>query len=489
MIHSLENAKKIDLSQSYKATVTIVTNGHSFAGTVELTPSGITLTMRGEQSESRSHDFNRWEMPSLRCSAYNKDILLFGLEMKTMSEIRLGPGNSVSYFDYTYSAAHAIVGPGMHGAEFDYLKIYSPSIAEWVGITKTQQNIVSQIDSGKFEFGKDDNEFIACTEDKFMTLKYNLRIGSSLEEFRVGATFPPSLDIGYRNYFTGDNASKELLKTRDFLDVVTGVDTPISRIELFRRNHSGEACYLYIPAEIGGNQAYQRYSLFPLSRNTGPFDRGLPPITDQVITNYLDLQDDPQSKWHKYVTYRKMGSLEERFLGYFRLLESMVFQEQHYFDETKLRETLDKGANFLSKNLNAKKQQIREFSARIERLNKTKYNTETCIRKFMETLPTELTDNWRFKKTDLAKICKLRNDITHANNYFEKEDDMRAKILFIEVLLIINLFKQIGITLADSAKIIPRLSAYHFLEPYQPIVTHAFEAEEDQSSPGGPAVQ
>lgn len=463
MHNSLDDAKEIHLDQFYKANVTISANGHSFAGSILLTPLDITLTIRGEQNESRSHDFQGLCFPSLSCTSFRREIRLFDVKMKSASEVVLGRAPVVSYFEYTFAASYAIVAGGNYENEFNYIKIFSQDISKWVGLTKTQHEIMARVSSEEFKFGEGDYEFIADAETKFSTIKYNITIGGWIEDFRVGAVFPPSLDFGYQGYLMGEHVLNEVRQATDFLDVMNGSDTRIARIELFNNDHSRYPCHVYFPAGVGEDPARYSYSLFPLSRNTGIFERGLPPITDEAIVNYLNLQDDAQSKWHKYVKYRKMANNEERFLGYFRLLESLVFQEKNYFDETKLTEILTRSTGYLSRKFNANKKQIRDFATRVERLNKTKYNTEACIRKFMETLPLQLTQKWRFKKTDLTAICKLRNDITHANYYFETDEDMHAKIVFIEALLLIKIFEEIGISFKDSAKVIPRMSGYHSL--------------------------
>lgn len=53
-----------------------------------------------------------------------------------------------------------------------------------------------------------------------------------------------------------------------------------------------------------------------------------------------------------------------------------------------------------------------------------------------------------FKRSDIQGICKLRNDMTHANDYIVSEEDLYQYTKFIHQLLIFALVnKLLGISL------------------------------------------
>ncbi|MGI2025060.1 HEPN domain-containing protein [Shewanella glacialipiscicola] len=110
------------------------------------------------------------------------------------------------------------------------------------------------------------------------------------------------------------------------------------------------------------------------------------------------------------------------------------------------------------------KRNVKNFLKAIPRLNRSKYNTEKCIADFYDEIPFEIRNDWRYSKPDLNALCKLRNDITHANDYRISEDDMMSRIKFVEVLLVLALGRSLEISFADLENVIHRYSGYHLLK-------------------------
>jgi hypothetical protein len=110
------------------------------------------------------------------------------------------------------------------------------------------------------------------------------------------------------------------------------------------------------------------------------------------------------------------------------------------------------------------KKNVKGFLKAIPRLNKSKYNTEKCISDFYDEIPIEIRDEWRYSKRDINALCKLRNDITHANDYRISEDDMMSRIEFVEVLLVFALGRSLEISFDDLGNVIHRYSGYHLLK-------------------------
>jgi hypothetical protein len=103
------------------------------------------------------------------------------------------------------------------------------------------------------------------------------------------------------------------------------------------------------------------------------------------------------------------------------------------------------------------------FIKNLPRYNNSKYNTEKCIQDFYLSIPSDLTKNWKFQKKDIGFICRLRNDITHANDYYVSDVDLEEKTKFIEILLIFSLCSKIGIRHDITSKLIDRISGYKFI--------------------------
>ena len=88
----------------------------------------------------------------------------------------------------------------------------------------------------------------------------------------------------------------------------------------------------------------------------------------------------------------------------------------------------------------------------------------------MAELPDEILDRWVYGKSDMEGICKLRNDLTHANELEPGADEIERKAKFIEALLVIRLLVLIGVPVPDTALICPRLHQHDLITP--PSETH-----------------
>ncbi len=116
-------------------------------------------------------------------------------------------------------------------------------------------------------------------------------------------------------------------------------------------------------------------------------------------------------------------------------MESLCFKKKNYVNEEILEEVLKKAKHYLIKKFDDKKN-VTSFVKQIIKVNHSKYNTEKCLQDFYKEISIDCSENWRFKKNDFNKICKLRNDITHANDYKIIEREFMEYTMFIEVLLL-----------------------------------------------------
>jgi len=154
-----------------------------------------------------------------------------------------------------------------------------------------------------------------------------------------------------------------------------------------------------------------------------------------------------------------MTNTEDRFLGYFRVIESLTRKQKEYLDPEKLNDLLIRSKPFLHKKFKDKKN-VNSFIKGITRYNKSKYNTAKCIQDFYNEIPSATTKYWKYQKHDIQKICQLRNDITHANDYQITNQELYLITCFIELLLIFALALQLGIKPENCAEFV-QLTEYH----------------------------
>ncbi|KWK46719.1 hypothetical protein WT81_24270 [Burkholderia stagnalis] len=71
---------------------------------------------------------------------------------------------------------------------------------------------------------------------------------------------------------------------------------------------------------------------------------------------------------------------------------------------------------------------------------------------------------WIYDVSDIQEICRLRNDLTHANAVEPDPGDIEKKAKFIEVLLVTRLLIAVGVSVESAAAIAPRLPGHALAE-------------------------
>jgi hypothetical protein len=277
----------------------------------------------------------------------------------------------------------------------------------------------------------------------------------------LGAQFPPQFKVEL-NSIEYPKLHNQLNIFYDLLTLFVGSDFKIDTIKIFTEHTRwSENISVYF---LTSNRTLERnYPVFPLGHNLRFKDLPLPELPIECIRAYYNLSEADKLIFTKYLRYKRMKSDEEKFLGYFRLLEKLTHKTSSYVDQLSLGEILNNAKSYLLHRLKGTKKDINSLIERVKGINQHKYNSEKCIGDFYNSLPSKLKKNISYKKDDLIKICSLRNNITHANDYIVSEEDLAMYTSFINVLLYLALLKKIGIPPEVSAAVIPRLEGYHLI--------------------------
>ncbi|SGY86842.1 HEPN domain-containing protein [Moritella viscosa] len=342
-------------------------------------------------------------------------------------------------------------------------------IKKWVGYTNLQQELVEKYHTRKLNpLSADTLEFEQELQGYgHLLMFYNFQIHSDMSAFISGINFPPKLFIRFNSLVEMENLHLEYKKLYELMAVFMGSDFKVDTIEVSVESHisSPNTC-VYFPTT---NRTYgSDYPAFPLSRNLKFHDLPIPELPLECFNHYYQLSEDDRSMFSRYLRYQRMKSEEERFLGYFRLLESLTYKTKPYVDPEALEELLNDSEKCILESLNGKgsNKDIKTLISRIGRLNNSKYNTAKCIIDFYAELPSALKEGIVFENQDIQDICTLRNDITHANAYTIDEDKLAKYSSFTNALLYIALLKKLGIHQESGAKVVHRLNSYHLIQKY-----------------------
>lgn len=458
---------ELQLGESYRFSVTVENNGTCFAGDLSLSPEECTLVVHGDVFEGRSSTLNWNELDELQCMSFEGTFVLYGLKgMSGSSHVLQRHPKSIGHFEIRYAVSRVVFQRTQTFGREEYVgfNIRSPSIDRWIGITTTQHAIVMASEKNiLFAQNSPSNaEFqVEVTGLGNVTVDYQLRMGQ-LQDFSVGLHYPPVLSVFFDTPRNANETMTAIHEMETLLSFLLGYQLAADRIHLITRNGGHWPSSLYVAGHRQDtSDSEHRYPFFPLGHNLSHDQHGLPPLAIGVFPTYMGLPDSDRAFIKKYLRYRKLDNPEERFLGFFRLLEKLCYQNESFLPHDKLESLLARVTPFLVKYFDDAKN-VRRIIKRMDRLNRSKLDTAGCIKRFMDALPATTGERWVYGAGDLQAICKLRNDLTHANELEPDTSDIETKAKFIEVLLVIRLLIQIGVPPADAASISGRLW-HHFL--------------------------
>ena len=458
------------LTDSYTYNVTIKVNFVVFAGELILNPDGIYITIRGEDNEKRRCEII-WnnKLDFLMCHKNNATYYLYDLILDSASSrtIDRSENSLISYFEVKFEVKNVLFIPleSQQQVKFNGIDILSNTISEWIGITNKQKELADNyrkdphskkhIDPEEFSF--DINEYY------FISIRYFMYSYYAPHDFKVGIEFPPILRFNFNNYKSGKEIIKVFFEIYAFFAFLTGGDLSLTKIIFNNNLSSSKKVSFYFPTNKKIKPRKNQAILYPLSANLRFVEQCLPIFSLNAIKKYFELDETVKSYFKKYIRYRRMSNTEERFLGYFRLLESLCKKTGKYVDEDKLIDIGKKAKVYLIHRLGDKKG-VSEFLKNLKRFNSSKYNTEKSIKDFIRIFDSENELKLNTHINDVGSICKLRNDIIHANDYNICESNLNKYTKFIECLLIAALLFKIGISSEHIKSIISRIEDYFYLK-------------------------
>ncbi len=464
-----QNVDELKLGETYSFNVVVDNHGTKFGGKLSLSPEKCTLLVSGETSQDRHADFTWGNVDHLVCECVGTTFILLNLKITHAFRGALERyPKAIGAFEMSYEIEYVICtrSQSSHDARFLGFELDSSLLALWVGETRIQHDIISKFNSGTLfaDRGSIPFEFEQYVDGLgLVAVGYAASMHFSATEFSAGIRFPPKFTILFDEDKNGMETIDVFNTLRDFLSTVIGRKISIQVIHLISSGRSGffRPTLYFSDSKIVSSE--EPYVMFPLGCNPVRNDFGLPEFPLTSINAYFTGASEIRTYFKKYVKSRTLENPEEQFLGYFRLLEKLTFQKDSFVDEEKLDFLLDRAKDFVARyfdNGPATKSLLKQIRC----VNESKLNTASCIIKFMKEFPAELSDSWVFGKSDIELICKLRNDLTHANEVEPDEKDIQIRAKFIEVLLLIALFKAIGIPPQSMTLIVPRMHGYYWIK-------------------------
>ncbi len=461
--------KTLNLLKNYEFDVLVGENDNWFAGKLTLSPDSIVFRIVGEECGKRKLKDKWRDKEYLICKDINKTFVLFGLRLIAGQERALGyHPEGIGFFEYSYTADYVLHFPVdiLNDFSITGIRIHSSTMADWIGNTSTQERISNKYFAGNTKaFDREELfEFSVNIADKiFLGIYYNVSTYWSPHNFKSGLMFPPSLIIDYKEKLVGHSIKHEFEKICTLLQFLVGRTLSIEEVQLVPSRGFINNASMYFTSANKNRIDNSQPILFPLGKNIRFNQFGTPTLPLCLFENFYSLDNAEYGYFAKYLRYKSMPNPEDRFLGFFRLLEKLTFKTKEFVDSNQLDQLILRAKPYLYKKLGGKKN-VDSFLNGIPRYNRSKYNTEKCVQDFFLSIPKSMTTNWKYQKTDIGSICKLRNDIVHANDYYISDIDLIERMYFIEILLIFALSHKIGLCPEFCTEFAARFEGYRNIQ-------------------------
>ncbi len=454
------------LEQSYSFDVKIDDNGNHFIGYLELTPKAITLTINGDEiCERKSSLYFDKQISNKQVMVIAKNCVfeLYNLQCIRSQNLRLN--EKVGSFKYVFNVEYAVFyecRDFRSENSFRDISIYSEMLEKWLGFTPVKEQLLNDYHLKKDSENNLESR-VNINDQGYLFISYDWI--SHYHSISTGLNCPAKITYQSISVLNGESIFKTYNRIVNYLSITFGNDFIPSKLKL---NYDAtsilytKSAYLYIPTNSKPKSIEGNPILFPSGLDKFNYDLGLPEFPMESFNTYLSLDHNTLNKFSKYLKYKKMNVLEDKFLGYFRLLESLCLENNYYFNEQEVINKKQEIQDFLENIFgDGSRKAAKSFAASFKRFNSQKSSTGGNISKYFKLIPKELSTQWNLPDKYVDNICLARNNITHANDYTISDDELTQYIKFSEVLLVIKLLELAGIEIEISSKIISRLSGYH----------------------------
>lgn len=443
----------------------ITENGNVFGIILDVSPERIYLTIKGDTNSERQFNDFSLKREKVVClygkNCHYRTAELYNLNLISSYNTRLS--NDVSSFEVKYEVEYGIFNsPENHNeAKYNAINIYSKKINEWLGSTANKDKILRTAkELGIANTSVESELFVHIDKKGKFGINYSGSHEYSVNDLFQKYSFTPYIFFMLQSNLTADKMKQIYIDIYSLFVLLIGDDFEIDKVEFItnmREMHNSKS-YLYFPSNII-SKVNSNGILFPLGKDLIHETLNLPELPHSIFNTYFSMGDELKHRFSQFIKIKRIASNEERFLGYFRLAESLCFNELCYFEEDDFKNFInDLTIEFEEKY--PKNKNVGKFIERLPNLNKQKHSVEKNIGDFYKTISKGTTVAWGVSNSNLSDLRKLRNDISHGNVYYKTPAEWRAYIKFLEVIVIMKLFQELGIDLKLTEKIINRVNGY-----------------------------
>lgn len=431
-----------EVVESHKGTVRL--DNEHYVAVLIIEKNNISITIMDFNGTLQKNYTTMFSLKSIVFKSHANNFLLFGLTLNKSYHLRVERDRTFN--DYSYSAQGFLYGKSVLNlnARFTSISIYGEKIKKWSGFTQKLDRVLTCGLRNHLPVEGDCIEFERNLKGLgSLGLYYSYTSGGIEGLHTVGMSVNPHITITFEKSVLLDELIEQYTDLYMLLRFLIGSSLNISQVEVGNDLWKRNTVQFYLAEKSEKINRLRNGIFMPFSTIYRDHSENHFPLT--VWDHYYDSErKDVKELLKKYVSYTMVDSNEEKFLGFYRLIETMTMKKSSYVDEELLSETLKIGKRFLAKRFPGAS--ISDFSRAIKRANKTKHNTESCIYHFIKSFPQSMIENLNLNKIAIGEICKSRNQIIHQPLFSESRSVIYNFKEVTEMLAILALMVKLGIS-------------------------------------------
>lgn len=404
------------------------------AGKLNINQKKIVLLMYGELNTKSSYKSNR-TFKKLICTNYlNSNFILLDVKLFKSQNSRLNENIGSFYDEYEVSEILFNSKNNVKIDNFIQLSFSSKDLQKWIQTTNLQRKILDNY-LLKEHNNIDLKEVVIDIENMYLIIHYPTTRYLDSSNNRAGIKFKPTINLSFQQEVSFEYIRKKYFELLNLLYLVFGYDLNIDEINLL--NDESSFSYFY---KQKLDRTYDKNVFIPLGHNL-KFNNNIMETPLSIFQNYFKLDDYKKSFFKVFRKYKMFHYTEDKFLGYFRILENLMFDKKEKFTESYMKIYLE--------NINLSDEEKLEEKSKLEKnLDKSIIDRKEKIKfiVFHNKFINVVSDNYKLKVnfTDVEEIVKLRNDISHFNDYKITQNNLEKYIDYLEILVNYVLLRLIG---------------------------------------------
>ncbi|WP_148623666.1 hypothetical protein [Aliarcobacter cryaerophilus] len=351
----------------------------------------------------------------------------YNIELINLSILK----NSISFYsqtrDIVYSVEKILFKEFCVNDNYKKIIIKSKDINTWVGFTNFQHELSNNIHNRAYEWTKELFKNIKCNDFNF-NIVYCKDVNQDILNGITTYRYLPYIELEFINNLNFDEIEKNYFELLYLFYLLLGFDLDVEQVILKSEKENYNNTYFYYKKDY---KSIKKDYVF-ISLGNDLFRQYREGLKLDIFPNYFQLDEYKKSFFKAFRKYKMFHYTEDKLLGYFRILENLMFNKEEKFTENYIKIYLE--------NINlSDEDKLKEKSQLVKVLNKSIIDRKEKIKfiVFHNKFINVLSNNYKLKVnfTDVEEIVKLRNDISHFNDYKITQNDLEKYIDYLELLV------------------------------------------------------